>query len=205
MQVPPSHYFSSSYDIKGRFVCYWHQINEVIASDPSEVLEIGVGNGFVSKYLRERGYKLTTLDYDSELKPDVVSNILSLPFVSKSFDLVICYEILEHLPYSFFTKALKEVRRITKSRAILSLPDVTTVYRFFIELPRLRPIKKMIPHPFPRPPFHHQGGQHHWEIGKKKYPLKRIKCDIKQVGFEINSSYRIFEFPYHRFFLISCQ
>ena len=79
IQVEPRHYFSRSYDVKERFISYWHQINEVIVTNPSEVLEIGVGNGLVSTYLRERGYKLTTLDVDARLKPDVAGNILSIP------------------------------------------------------------------------------------------------------------------------------
>jgi len=204
IQVEPLQYFSRSYDVKERFISYWHQINEVILTNPSEVLEIGVGNGLVSAYLRERGYKLTTLDVDARLKPDVAGNILSIPFAAKSFDVVACYEILEHLPYDYFTKGLKEVNRVAKSRIILSLPDVTTVYRFYIELPRMKPIKKMLQHPIPRPSVHHYGGEHYWEIGKKNYSLKRIEHDIKQAGFKILKSYRVFEFPYHRFFLISC-
>jgi len=53
-QVKPNHYFVNSYDSKGRFISYWYQINEIIKLNPKKVLEIGIGNGFVSKYLKER-------------------------------------------------------------------------------------------------------------------------------------------------------
>lgn len=55
-QVEPDHYYDN-YDWKGRFCSYWHQINEIIELGPNRVLEIGIGNGFVSKYLKDRKYK----------------------------------------------------------------------------------------------------------------------------------------------------
>jgi hypothetical protein len=47
-------------------------------------------------------------------------------------------------------------------------------------------------------------GEHYWEIGKAGYPLsisKNIK-DIQRSGFKIERTYRIFEHPYHRFFIL---
>ena len=200
----PQHYFSINYDVKARFVSYWHQINEVTLLNPKEVLEIGIGNKFFTNYLMDRGYKITTLDIDHLLEPDIVGNILTLPFFNNSFQIVSSFEVLEHLPYSNFQVALRELNRVSSSHIILSLPDTTPIYRFYLELPRIRPIKMMIKHPFPRPIIHHYDGQHYWEIGKKNFPLKRITYDIKQAGLRIIKSYRIFEIPYHRLFVLSC-
>ncbi len=75
-QVHPNHYLNKSYDSKVRFISYWHQINEIIKLKPKSVLEIGIGNGFVSKYLKERKLDIITLDIDKRLNPDVVGNIL---------------------------------------------------------------------------------------------------------------------------------
>jgi len=121
---------------KERFISYWHQINEVRSLKPEKVLEIGIGNGFVSKYLKERGLDVIILDILNELKSDITVCVLSIPFLSESFDIATCFEVLEHLPYSDFKKALKEIRRVSKKHVILSLPDHTYVYRFDIELPR---------------------------------------------------------------------
>jgi len=65
-QVEPDHYYNIIYDTKERFCSYWHQIQEVLLLKPSEVLEIGIGNGFVSRYLKERGINVTTLDIDKK-------------------------------------------------------------------------------------------------------------------------------------------
>jgi len=44
--------------------------------------------------------------------------------------------------------------------------------------------------------------KHYWEIGKVGYPLKRIIKEMQMVGFKIEKTYRIFEHPYHRFFIL---
>ena len=119
-QVEPSHYFTESYDLKGRFISYWHQIHEIIRLRPKRVLEIGIGNGFVSKYLKERRTNVLTLDIDKNLNPDIVGSVLDVPFSDNSFEVVVCYELLEHLQYENFYKALSEIFRVSKSYAILS-------------------------------------------------------------------------------------
>ena len=201
-QVTPEHYTNPSYDSKERFISYWHQINEIIALNPKEVLEIGIGNGFVYNYLKEKGIKIKTLDIDKNLNPDAAGSVLGIPFIDESFDVVVCCEVLEHLPYSEFSKALEEIHRVSRKHVVLSLPDVTTVYRINIELPRIKPIKKLIPHPFHRSPQHNFDGEHYWEIGKTDYPLKKIESDIEKSKFKILRTYRVFEFYYHRFFVL---
>ena len=203
MKLNLGHYLNEDYDSKGRFISYWHQIHEVKALGPRAVLEIGVSNKFFSKYLRDRGLKIVTLDIEGDLFPDIVGNVLALPFCNQSFDIVTCFELLEHLPYTHFYNSLKELKRVAKSHVLLSLPDVTTVYRILIEMPRIRPIKLMVKHPFPRPFLHSYDGQHYWEIGKKNFSLEKIKKGIRLSGFKIIKTYRIFEYPYHRFFLLS--
>ena len=197
-----THYLETEYDSKERFCSYWHQIDEIISCDPKNLLEIGKGNGFVAKYLQDRGINITDLDLLPQLKPHVTGSVLSIPFRTASFDVVSCCEVLEHLPFNEFTDALKEIARVSQGNIILSLPDVTTVYRFNIELPRIRPIKKLIPHPFPRPKPYKSDGQHHWEIGWKGYPLKKISSEIASVNLNIIKTFRVYEFYYHRFFVL---
>jgi ubiquinone/menaquinone biosynthesis C-methylase UbiE len=201
-QVDPAHYQRLSYDSKSRFISYWHQIDEVLSIRPRNMLEIGIGNGFVSSYLKSKGIHVTNLDIDERLKPEVAGSVLAIPFLEKSFQLLACFELLEHLPYKCFPAALKELNRVSEKHVLLSLPDVTTVYRFNIELPKLKPIKWLICHPRHRPANHCFEGQHYWEIGGKGFPLNKIKTDIICSGFNIIKTYRVFEFYYHRFFLL---
>lgn len=199
LQVDRDHYFNSSYDSKGRFISYWYQINEIIKSNPKRVLEIGIGNGFVSSYLKDRGVNVVTLDIDARLKPDVVGSVLYIPFSDESYDLIACYEVLEHLPYSSFVRAIKELFRVSKSHVIISLPDASRAYRFNLQIPRIGEIRKLVPLPRMRRPKHYFNGEHYWEIGKDNYTIEKIISDINGGGFEIEYTFRVFEHPYHRF------
>jgi len=201
-QVEPNHYFNESYDSKGRFISYWHQIHEIVRLRPKRVLEIGIGNGFVQKYLKEGGLNLTTLDIDQELKPDIIGTVLDIPFADGSFDVIACYELLEHLQYENFYKALSEIFRVCKSYAILSLPDASRVYRVYVQIPKVGVFKRLISLPRLKNPIHKFNGEHYWEIGKVGYPLSKITKDIERPGFNIKKTYRIFENPYHRFFIL---
>jgi len=196
-------YFQEHYETKQRFCSYWHQIDEIRGLLPTCTLEIGVGTGFVSGYLKKQGLSVTTLDCLETLGPDIVGSVLNIPLATDSFDVVSCCQVLEHLPYADFLPALKEIARISKSYVVLSLPDKTTVYRIDFDLPRLPPIRRLIHHPRPRPEIHKLDPEHHWEIGKRGFPLKRIELDIFASALKVVKSYRVFEMPYHRFFILA--
>jgi len=200
-QVEPDHYYNN-YDSKGRFCSYWHQIHEIIKLGPNRVLEVGIGNGFVSKYLKERKIKVTTLDIDKRLNPDVVGSVFQLPFPNESFDVIACYEVLEHLSYEVFPKALSEIHRVSSSCAVLSVPDSTRAYRLDIQIPKIGELRKLIHLPRVRAPEHQINREHCWEIGKGECNLRKIVGRIRNADFELKKTYRAFEMPYHRFFVL---
>lgn len=67
------------------------------------------------------GVGLQTREWDTS-KIDIVSDITDIPVEDKTFDNILCTEVLEHLPYP--EKAIKEFARILKSkgRLILTAP-----------------------------------------------------------------------------------
>ena len=201
-QVEPDHYFDKSYDSKERIISYWYQAKEIIDLKPENVLEIGIGNGFVSQYLRNRNINIVTLDIDERLKPDIPGSILDIPFADGCFDTIASYEVLEHMPYDDVKKALSEIYRVSQKHAIISLPDCTLAYRFCLSIPKIGMINKLIPLPRLKEPQHVFDGQHYWEIGKAGYPLNKIINDIQKTGFDIERTYRLFEETYHRFSIL---
>lgn len=212
-QVQPEHYFGEDYLSKKRFISYWHQIHEISSRKPQSILEIGIGNGFVSDYLKHIGYNITTIDIDRRLHPDIVGSVLDIPLQDKSFDLVACFEVLEHIPYDRFTQALSELHRISSNYVLLSMPNCARVYPIYfpilkwderktlIPLPRLK--QTLIPLPRLKPPQHKFNGEHYWEIGKAGYSIENVTKKIKISGFEIVSNYRVFENPSHHFFVLN--
>ena len=202
VQVPPNHYFNIEYDTKSRWISYWYQINEVINLKSKSVLEIGVGNKSVSDYLTKIGFRVKTCDLDKSLKPDVVANILNLPFKIDSFDVVLCAEVLEHLPFKNFSKALSNIHKVSKKYAIITLPNfsITNLY-FGIKVIPYVPKKEFLIRV--RYPVKHKFlGEHYWEIGKKGFPVSLIKESIQKSGFQIKKNYSPIEDPRHNFFIL---
>jgi len=193
-------YFSTNYDDEQRWVSYFHQVKEVLAFRPESALVVGKGNGLVAQYLKLNDVKVITLDIDESVKSDVIASVIKMPFKDCEFDIVLCAQVLEHLPYTDFDKALIEIRRVAKSGAVISLPHFGPAMRFSFKLPLFPEIKFMIKLPYPKK--HIYKGEHYWEIGKRGYPLKKIKAEIKESGFSIEKDYIVFENPLHHFFVL---
>lgn len=201
-QVGPEHYQSATYERRERMLGYWHQADEILRRKPENVLEVGIGNGFLHRYLRARAVNIHTLDFDGRLEPDTVGSVLELPFADKSFDAACCFETLEHLPWKDFPKALAELTRVARRWVLLSLPDVSPYMRLTFDLGPFH-VRRLHTLPSLRPRPHAFDGEHYWEIGKLGYPIRRVKEEIDRAGLDIESDFRVAELPYFHF--LSCR
>lgn len=76
-------------------------------------LDAGCRRGSQTKILKEKGYKVTSIDIVKLFhEAQVVDLNKPLPFPDNSFDLIYCSEVLEHLADPFFT--VKEFNRVLK-------------------------------------------------------------------------------------------
>ncbi len=202
-QPSKDHYFDRGYDSKGRFINYWHQIDEIFNFKPKNVLEVGVGTRFLAYYLKEKGIKVTSIDIDRDLKPDYVGSVLDMPFKKNEFDVVVAFQVLEHLPFKDFPKALGEMFRVCRNSSVISLPDNGRCYPMQIKTPKLGEFKFLFQPNVLR--IKHQFNErtgHYWEINKVGYEIDNIRKKFHQVGFCIEKDYRIFESPYNHFFVL---
>lgn len=101
------------------------------ASAPTSVLEVGCGEGRLAQHLFTHGRRperFVACDLDlGHLAPDLdaaievhEASIYALPWPDRSFDLVICCEVLEHLDDP--RAGLAELARVTARRVLLSTP-----------------------------------------------------------------------------------
>lgn len=201
-QVNPEHYQSAAYERRERMLGYWHQADEILRRKPENVLEVGIGSGFLHRYLRARAVDIHTLDFDARLKPDTVGSVLELPFADQSFDAACCFETLEHLPWEKLPVALAELTRVARRWVLLSLPDVSPYLRLDFELGRFS-VHGIRTLPSLRPRPHVFDGEHYWEIGKRGYPLRRVRQEIRRASLVIESEFRVPELPYFHF--LSCR
>ena len=56
-----------------------------------------------------------SVDVAEDLQPEVVGSVTKLPFPDKSFDVVVAFEVLEHLPFEKFEVAVSEISRVCYS------------------------------------------------------------------------------------------
>lgn len=200
-KVENAHYEFSKYVSKKRWISYWHQLDEIFKHKPTNVLEIGVGSGIIKVLCDLFDVDIKTVDIDRDLKPNYVASVLDLPFDDNSFDLVVCFQVLEHINYEEFSKALSELYRVDRHYVVLSLPDARKVWSYQFYLPKIGSFYFHIPRPKIGEYVHKFDGQHYWEINKKGYSLNRIISDINKIGFILEKSYRVNENVYHQYLL----
>ena len=196
-------YYDFTYESLPRWSSYWYQIHEVLSKKPKKVLEIGVGNKVVSNYLKESGLRIDTLDIDKDLEPDIVASATKIPLPDNSYDVVLAAEILEHLPFSDFSKALSEIYRVSSDCAVISLPHWGRVVAAMLKIPILPWLRFLWKIPGIKKHEEKDISGHYWEIGKRGYPERLIKNKIKKSGFKIKKDYVIMEYPYHHFFILN--
>jgi SAM-dependent methyltransferase len=112
---------------------FHHKIAGLVAQTGATLLlDAGCGEGFVIDYLRQNGsisaiggdFNLESLDWGRANLGHGASltqmDIHHLPFPDDSFPLVICLEVLEHLPDS--TVGLRQLARVSSEYVLLSVP-----------------------------------------------------------------------------------
>ena len=99
-----------------------------VPSDVRTILEVGSGNGQLIDTLYKAGYDPIALDISfNSLKlinssKRVQSEASILPFPPNSFDLVLAFELLEHIPNSTFSSVLDEISKVARKYIIITVP-----------------------------------------------------------------------------------
>jgi SAM-dependent methyltransferase len=203
-QVSADHYNKHDFDSL-QIESITEQLRQICFSGYTNVLEIGVGNGFLRhclSFFSQINY--TSVDIAEDLCPDYICSVLEMPFEENQFDLIICCEVLEHLRFEDFLPALKEIRRVTKNKAIISLPDLTRHFGIALRLARFGWFKfdwNQSRGCYARKEYEFNG-EHYWEIGFKNALPKDVIKMIKAAGFNIEKQFRLRKNPWHRFFIL---
>ena len=83
---------------------------------------------------------------------------------------------------------------------LISLPDVSPCLRWTFGGKKVEPRSRVIfdlPSLWTKP--HLFDGQHYWELGKRGFPLSKIRAEMSRAGLVLDASFRVFDMPYHRF------
>jgi 2-polyprenyl-3-methyl-5-hydroxy-6-metoxy-1,4-benzoquinol methylase len=100
--------------------------------DGGRILDVGVFTGQFLDILALSGKFDEVIGIDIVRKPGFhtlsdnydlrIADCRSLPFDDRSFDSVVCMEVLEHLEVEDFPQALSELRRVCSGRLVMSVP-----------------------------------------------------------------------------------
>lgn len=199
-QVDKKHYEFGRYGFEGRFVSYYWQLKEVLALKPASVLEVGVGDKVFGDFIKNNtAVAYTSVDVAEDLHPDVVGSILQLPFADHSFDVVCAFEVLEHLPFEQFDKAMSELARVARTHVVISVPHFGPMLSLSFKIPFVPAVQLAIKIPYPK--RHIFNGQHYWELGKRGYPTSLLRQKLSAHG-RVVKDFVPFNSAYHHFFIV---
>lgn len=93
------------------------------------LLDVGCGNGLFLKRVGEKrpelaihGVERSKAALEWVEAPKTEASIDALPFSDRSFDVVTCLEVIEHLPVDIFVKGLTELARVAQRTMLISVP-----------------------------------------------------------------------------------
>ena len=201
-QVDKQHYSFTGYFHKFRWMSLWYQLNEVVPrSDITKLLDVGPGSTFFKDALQSfrSDLQYESLDIASDVQPDHIGSVTSIPLPDGSYDAVCAFQVLEHIQFTDVETALLEMSRVSKKYIFISLPHNVPSFDFQIKFPGLKRWTIAVKQPFGR--RHTFAGQHYWEVGKRGYSAKKIKSIFAQ-HFTIIADYVPFENQYHHFYIL---
>lgn len=182
-QVDKDHYFGD-YDNIIRWISYFYQIKGVRDTE-GEILEIGVGNKTFYDYMSRRR-EIDSLDFDKDLNPDIVGDIRDIPVNTNEYDVVVAFEVLEHIDKEDLETALKELRRVAVDEVLISVPQNKRYVSAVMKLPIFHLVKTVLSVP-KRKPKHKFDGEHHWELHTDKMSVSEFEKTVKKY-FRIKDS-----------------
>ena len=101
---------------------FFERIGGVLAElAPASLLDAGCGEGeMVRRGVVAAGVRTVLLDRNPDSAARVIGSVDALPFPSRSFDVVTCLEVLEHLHDP--TDAVRELARVARRAVVVSVP-----------------------------------------------------------------------------------
>lgn len=209
---------------KGKFLTaahhnsYYLQMLTTHELKVDSVLEIGPGENFAANYLRTLGINYDTMDIVEHSQPTILGRLEELDERNylRRWQLVCAFQMLEHSPYELFVENIRKMAAMSDRYVFISLPYSCFGFRLSLNIAfgQNRRFSKSIAMYIPLFKRNRKYREeyikefpwavHYWEIGRRGFPLGRIKSDIESVGLRIIDTFRS-DNPYHYFILASKQ
>lgn len=110
------------------------RITGAIPEDVNEILDVGLGGGYVYRELRKKsGIRSFGIDISTELvtrlkMPGIcVADAAGIPFGKGRFDLVIAADLLEHIKDEDFESSINELKRVSRRYILINSPYLDAI------------------------------------------------------------------------------
>lgn len=168
---------------------YWHQqhlMDNNIQKDV-KIVEVGVGTKFTYHNLKNQGYDVTSIDIDPAKQADINLNIVDCTPENLNYDVLLAYNIFEHIPYNEFLDTVSKISRSNITKLFFSIPlnrkhifglklrlgrFIDTEYDIMIKKRRIT------------------AENHFWELDYKNYTLDKLILDMEHRGFSCNNTFK---------------
>lgn len=210
VQVNKEHYDFEKYVDIARWNSYYYQINEVLKCDGKDILYIGKGDDIVVNTLKQFGKNVTTFDFDKNLNPDICGSVTDIDkILNKKYDVIVCCQVLEHIPFDLFEETIQKISKCFKEKFILSLPNNNFWWGFGLNLPKFKNKKLRIPMKrFWKKRWDintYGNGEHYWEIDAKGCISKNGITKLIQKYYNLERFYIPDNNTYHMFFILKSK
>jgi 2-polyprenyl-3-methyl-5-hydroxy-6-metoxy-1,4-benzoquinol methylase len=168
---------------------------EFIGNDISDkkILDLGCGLGWFCKYLKSKlCFELDVIPFSlSRAGRYACGNALELPFLKASFDIITCFDVIEHLEEKDALFMLEEMKRVMRpdGRIYISTPNKYNIFNFIQDQAKENAlIRKLMGRPLLNADFE----QHIRTYSLKELQtlleangIKKIKIHRLKIGFSI--------------------
>ena len=171
----------------------------------SSILEVGPGSGYFASITKLLQYDVMTADIRPRNNPDYLGDFRELE-IRRAFDVVVAFEVLQHIPYSEFRSTLIKLRDLSNRYVLISLPARVHSFGLSIKLPGLITPRRLglgwlrgthsmfVNWEWPRKKYYPESkwsdrvdywNPHYWEVGRSDYSRSDVLKQIQRSGLKV--------------------